>query len=150
MIDQCRTNASAVASSGEGPDRMKWLFPCTRIPTILISSLQPRTGNRVSQLPNGRRLVLAQRPSSDIGSLLTKKRSDAGCSQADRNHRQNFRQAELALRLIVTNSKSQRGFEQSETRIRHPSSTPLILHLGSRSRARRPPIGESSNEKVPS
>src|ERR1035441_6722224 len=29
MIDQCRTNANAVASSGEGPDRMKWLFPCT-------------------------------------------------------------------------------------------------------------------------
>src|ERR1035438_6363867 len=34
MIDQCRTNANAVASSGEGPDKMKWLFPCTRIPTI--------------------------------------------------------------------------------------------------------------------
>jgi hypothetical protein len=31
-----------------------------------------------------------------------------------------------------------------------PSSTPLILQAGSRSRARKPPIGESSNEKVPS
>ena len=33
-MDQCRTSASAAASSGDGPDRMKWLFPCTRIPTI--------------------------------------------------------------------------------------------------------------------
>jgi len=33
-MDQCRTSASAAASSGKGPDRMKWLFPCTRIPTI--------------------------------------------------------------------------------------------------------------------
>ncbi len=37
-MDQCRTNASAVASSGNGPDRMKWLFPCTRIPTILFQA----------------------------------------------------------------------------------------------------------------
>src|SRR5271168_3398379 len=34
MIDQYRANAKAVASSGEGPDKMKWLSPCTRIPTI--------------------------------------------------------------------------------------------------------------------
>jgi hypothetical protein len=34
IIDQCLANANAVASSGEGPERMKWLFPCTRIPTI--------------------------------------------------------------------------------------------------------------------
>jgi len=33
-MDQCRTNASAAASSGNGPDSMKWLFPCTKIPTI--------------------------------------------------------------------------------------------------------------------
>src|SRR5258707_2748286 len=33
-MDQCRTSASAAASSGNGPDSMKWLFPCTRIPTI--------------------------------------------------------------------------------------------------------------------
>ena len=33
-MDQCRTSASAAASSGDGPDSMKWLFPCTRIPTI--------------------------------------------------------------------------------------------------------------------
>jgi hypothetical protein len=34
MMDQYRTNANAVASSGNGPDRIKWLFPCTRMPTI--------------------------------------------------------------------------------------------------------------------
>lgn len=33
-MDQCRTSASAAASPGNGPDSMKWLFPCTRIPTI--------------------------------------------------------------------------------------------------------------------
>ena len=33
-MDQCRTSANAAASSGNGPDSMKWLFPCTRIPTI--------------------------------------------------------------------------------------------------------------------
>lgn len=33
-MDQCRTSANAAASSGTGPDRMKWLFPCTRMPTI--------------------------------------------------------------------------------------------------------------------
>jgi hypothetical protein len=32
--DQCHVSASAAASSGAGPDSMKWLFPCTRIPTI--------------------------------------------------------------------------------------------------------------------
>ena len=34
MMDQYRTNANAVASSGNGPDRIKWLFPWTRMPTI--------------------------------------------------------------------------------------------------------------------
>ena len=33
-MDQCRTSANAAASSGNGPDSMKWLFPCTRIPTM--------------------------------------------------------------------------------------------------------------------
>ena len=33
-MDQCRTSANAAASSGNGPDSMKWLFPCTRMPTI--------------------------------------------------------------------------------------------------------------------
>jgi len=33
-MDQCRTSASAAASSGNGPESIKWLFPCTRIPTI--------------------------------------------------------------------------------------------------------------------
>jgi hypothetical protein len=33
-MDQCRTIASAAASSGNGPDSMKWLFPCIRIPTM--------------------------------------------------------------------------------------------------------------------
>ena len=33
-MDQCRTIASVAASSGNGPDSMKWLFPCTRIPTM--------------------------------------------------------------------------------------------------------------------
>src|SRR5271165_3511537 len=36
MKDQCHTNANAVKSSGNGPDRIKWLFPCTRIPTIEV------------------------------------------------------------------------------------------------------------------
>jgi hypothetical protein len=34
IMDQYRTNANAVASAGNGPDRIKWLFPCTRMPTI--------------------------------------------------------------------------------------------------------------------
>jgi hypothetical protein len=33
-MDQCRTNVSAAGSSGNGPHSIKWLFPCTRIPTI--------------------------------------------------------------------------------------------------------------------
>jgi hypothetical protein len=33
-MDQCRTNPNAPASSGIGPERMKWLFPCTRMPTM--------------------------------------------------------------------------------------------------------------------
>lgn len=37
-MDQCRTSISAAASSGNGPDRMKWLFPCTRIPTMLFQA----------------------------------------------------------------------------------------------------------------
>src|ERR1700686_1448848 len=31
-MDQYRTNANAVASSGNGPDRIKGLFPWTRMP----------------------------------------------------------------------------------------------------------------------
>src|ERR1700693_4528718 len=34
IMDQYRTNANAVDSSGNGPDRIKWLFPWTRMPTI--------------------------------------------------------------------------------------------------------------------
>ena len=33
MRDQCRANARAVVLSGSGPRTMKWLFPCTRIPS---------------------------------------------------------------------------------------------------------------------
>src|SRR5580704_9582132 len=34
MIDQCLARTKAAASSGSGPLRMKWLLPCTRMPTI--------------------------------------------------------------------------------------------------------------------
>ena len=37
-IDQCLTSARAAASSGNGPDRIKWLFPCTRMPTICFQA----------------------------------------------------------------------------------------------------------------
>jgi hypothetical protein len=44
--DQCRTSASAAASSGNGPDSMKWLFPCTRIPTIRSQASRRRSLHR--------------------------------------------------------------------------------------------------------
>src|SRR5580700_1840247 len=44
MTDQCRTNANAVASSGAGPDRMKWLFPWTRMPTISFQASRRGSG----------------------------------------------------------------------------------------------------------
>src|ERR1700688_4158476 len=44
MMDQCRTNANAVASSGNGPDRIKWLFPWTRMPTIRFQASRRGSG----------------------------------------------------------------------------------------------------------
>jgi hypothetical protein len=55
------------------------------------------------------------RASSDIGSLLIKKRCDAGCSQADRNRQQNFRQTDLHEELSLLIQNLERGFEPSET-----------------------------------
>src|SRR5258708_27957682 len=48
-MDQCRARASVAASSGNGPDSMKWLFPCTRQDTDhTFSSLQAPVSNRVT------------------------------------------------------------------------------------------------------
>src|SRR6267143_7309150 len=38
MMDQWRTRASAASSSGKGPLKMKWLLPCTKMPTIPLQA----------------------------------------------------------------------------------------------------------------
>src|SRR6516165_1787137 len=48
MRDHCRTSASATSRFGKGPRTMKWLSPCTRMPTIVRSSLEARGGNRMT------------------------------------------------------------------------------------------------------
>src|SRR5258706_1481982 len=71
-MDQCRTSASAAASSGNGPDGMSG---CSRVPEYRPYVLKPpdagqQPGNR---LRNGRRLALAHMRGPDIGSLLHQK-----------------------------------------------------------------------------
>lgn len=48
MRDQCRISASVTARSGNGPRTMKWLSPCTRIPTTAISRNEAWIGNRIT------------------------------------------------------------------------------------------------------
>jgi hypothetical protein len=43
-MDQCLTSARAAALSGDGPDRMKWLFPYTRMPTKCFQASRRASG----------------------------------------------------------------------------------------------------------
>jgi hypothetical protein len=85
-MDKCRTSASAAASSGNGPDSMKWLFPCTRIPTIRSqasrrASLDPRSTTshwsmvvlqRYSGLSGSKLSAMSARFADDRGRMTAK------------------------------------------------------------------------------
>src|ERR1700737_100174 len=93
MVDQCRARRKAAASSGNGPLRMKWLFPCTKMPTISLQVLGPGLGSVPRRLVGNFELdviapVQAVRTFNDFGSrtllLLTafakpRKRKSPGC-----------------------------------------------------------------------
>jgi hypothetical protein len=125
---------------------MKGLFSCTRIPTIEFQAADREPGQPITEWETtGLRLEGKLRYRFTPHQKTLRCRLLAGRPQSPAKLPTN----RLARRIIVTHSKSRERVRAIRNRIRHRPA-PLILQLGSRSRARRPPIGESSNEKVPS
>src|SRR5687768_1605293 len=84
MRDQYRTSASATSRSGNGPRTMKWLSPCTKIPTMANSYLQARIANRITDREMVHHLSLLGRHVEIIMHHVIVKRADAGRPESER------------------------------------------------------------------
>jgi hypothetical protein len=88
MSDQCRARSSAVARSGNGPRTMKWLSPCTRMPTMILPVREPaRNLSRGRENLSGIRSAFGcfNRPGICLQHiLLAEKKDEAGSCRRKR------------------------------------------------------------------